>query len=437
MGNDIPEEALRNTYIPQMVVEKYLSVFDTSKFESAMLKYIDEDYTPRDYLQVYYRDTDATFDIDANYKVGQVLRAGDFMEATKKLGRPVHKVRFMIIATTLFSIKEYMDLQDNRNLPNPFPFQENIIHRNSYFVVVDIFRYAGKTQILLLKIPHGAYVLADRHGWKFDQIDENSDINCLTLSEYARKDFKDKMQFPVHGHSLDEAWSKAMYQPIGLNKSMMPVDLAPDYESPMFECSYGTRSYCMTFERFYNITCDDHDNEWQETYYMKTLKNPIKVVVGDITRLRVDAIVNAANRSLLGGGGVDGAIHRAAGPKLLEECMTLNGCETGQSKITKAYELPCKKVIHTVGPIWHGGDCGEDELLVSCYSTALDLASANDIRSIAFPCISTGVYRFPKARAASIAIQVISDYLSNGKYKGDVTFCCFSAEDAGYYKQSL
>ncbi len=228
-----------------------------------------------------------------------------------------------------------------------------------------------------------------------------------------------------------------MYQPIGLDKSMMPVDLAPDYESPMFECSYGTQSYCMTFERFYNITCDDHDNEWQETYYMKTLKNPIKVVVGDITRLRVDAIVNAANRNLLGGGGVDGAIHRAAGPKLLEECMVQNGCETGQSKITKAYELPCKKVIHTVGPVWHGGDCGEDELLASCYSTALDLASANDIRSIAFPCISTGVYRFPKARAASIAIKVISDYLSNGKYKGDVTFCCFSAEDAEYYRQIL
>ena len=149
--------------------------------------------------------------------------------------------------------------------------------------------------------------------------------------------------------------------------------------------------------------------------------NGIKIVVGDITTLKVDAIVNAANRTLLGGGGVDGAIHRAAGPGLLKECMTLGGCETGQSKMTDAYNLPCKKVIHTV--------------LASCYDTAMKLAEENDLKSIAFSCISTGVYGFPKAEAAKIAQQVLNKHIENG-YQGEVIVCCFSESDATYYTES-
>lgn len=160
----------------------------------------------------------------------------------------------------------------------------------------------------------------------------------------------------------------------------------------------------------------------------------IKIVVGDITKLEVDAIVNAANKTLLGGGGVDGAIHRAAGIGLLKECMTLGGCETGQSKMTDAYNLPCKKVIHTVGPIWYGGNKGEREQLASCYDTAMKLAEENSLKSIAFSCISTGVYGFPKAEAAKIARQVLAEHIEAG-YQGEVIVCCFSESDAEYYYQ--
>lgn len=157
----------------------------------------------------------------------------------------------------------------------------------------------------------------------------------------------------------------------------------------------------------------------------------MKVIVGDITRLEVDAIVNAANQTLLGGGGVDGAIHRAAGPRLLAKCATLGGCRTGQSKITPGYNLPAKHVIHTVGPIWHGGDRGEPERLRSCYVNSLELAkSQGNIRSIGFPCISTGAYRYPSELAASVAVDACRSF----DEEFEITFCCFSERDAAIYR---
>ena len=163
----------------------------------------------------------------------------------------------------------------------------------------------------------------------------------------------------------------------------------------------------------------------------------ISIVLGDITKQHVDAVVNAANTSLLGGGGVDGAIHRAAGPELLRECRTLGGCETGQAKLTKAYDLPAKYVIHTVGPVWRGGKTGEDELLRSCYRNSLTLAALHHLRTVAFPSISTGAYGFPIERAAQIATSAVRNQLDDVTTIDEVIFVCFSKSDYDVYRSML
>jgi O-acetyl-ADP-ribose deacetylase (regulator of RNase III) len=163
----------------------------------------------------------------------------------------------------------------------------------------------------------------------------------------------------------------------------------------------------------------------------------IELAVGDITTLAVDAIVNAANSSLLGGGGVDGAIHRAAGPGLLAECRELGGCPTGEARLTKGHRLPARFVVHTVGPVWRGGAAGEDELLARCYRASLALAVAHDVRSIAFPAISTGVYGFPRPRACAVAVNETHRFLLGDDTLERVIFISFDGETAALYRRQL
>ena len=165
--------------------------------------------------------------------------------------------------------------------------------------------------------------------------------------------------------------------------------------------------------------------------------NRMRVIQADITTLSVDAIVNAANTSLLGGGGVDGAIHRAAGPELLAECRTLGGCATGDAKITRGYRLPAKWVVHTPGPVWRDGKHGEPELLASCYRRSLALAVEKGAKSIAFPCISTGVYGYPAEKAAEIAVSTVREALKGLPGPPEVVFCCFSQKSAEIYEKLL
>lgn len=160
----------------------------------------------------------------------------------------------------------------------------------------------------------------------------------------------------------------------------------------------------------------------------------LKALQADITTLDVDAIVNAANSSLLGGGGVDGAIHRAAGEELTRECMGLDGCKTGQAKMTQGYRLKARHVIHAVGPVWHGGTHGEPELLRSCYATSLKIAAEHQLETIAFPCISTGVYRFPADQAAQIAVEAVREFITKPSSLKQIIFCCFATADRQRYE---
>lgn len=407
----------------KVLVSRHPYLFNMDAFVALLREWTEDSIFHE--LHYYYRDTDAPIDVKKHYRIGRTLRAGRFMEVTQKLRRPLHKTRFLIVSRGLITIEPKQ--RNSSQQPANIPFWESVIHRNDYFLVVDVFTQGSTTQVTLLHLPHGALLLAEEVGLSHKQLLKLLKVKNTVSA--ARLDLQRNFSQPAHGHSLNADWEEAMRESVGLDYHMKPYGLEPD-ESPTEQNSNQTY-----LDTCHQLVMEDYMFHWKKEKFMKQSNNYLKIMVADITTLKVDAIVNAANHSLLGGGGVDGAIHKAAGPELLKECKSRGGCETGQSKMTDAYRLPCRKIIHTVGPVWHGGNSGEAQQLASCYATALDLAEQNGLKSIAFPCISTGVYRYPPREAAETAFRTVMQHLEQGTYTGDVIFCCFLESDAQIYKE--
>ena len=397
-NNYIPESEILTAYEPEIVAERHLKVFNKEKFENAIDTYTGCGFKP---LQFYYRDTDATFDVNTLYKRGRVLRAGNFLEATQKLRRPMHRVRFMIAALRLFSVETYMS--ECHFSKNPLPFKENIIHRNSYFVVADVYEYAGKTQILLVNIPHGAWVLGKANGYLFRNIPNSSPVYGLSLKDYARMDFREKMSESVHGHSLDEEWNTSMHQPVGLDSNMQPVSMEKDEtigDDDLWHTQtiHSTRMDEISFDIFYNIVSYDKDNEWQDNYFIRRQDNALKIVVGDINRMRVDCVV------------------------VFDGTLALSATDDSDN-------VPYSYAIHSTLPEWKGKSSDYIKDLRHSLDNVFRTAAENKLNSIALPG-NLFCAEIAQAKIAKTVIDTCEKYLRTEKITGDIYICCDGKQEA-------
>lgn len=417
-----------NSYEPKSIATKEYSCFDYQWFDSALSQWIGNGCSSS---EIFFRDTDAPIDVDKAYKKGMVLRAGNMLQVTKKLKRPVHKLRFFIVSRRMYIKDADLNTDDLKKAFEELDYKEYFMHYNTCFVVVDVQKIKGKTQVVLKEIPDNVLALAEKYNINLGNIIAKVNSKCA-LCRDAKNNLEKNIDAMVHGNSLSDYWNEAMYRPVGYTKDLKKVNLA--FQKNCEELSDEANKL---FDSCHTLLSKNYNLPWKEKYFIHVQPNVIKVVVGDIAKLSVDAVVNAANTSLLGGTGVDGAIHKAAGEELLRACQLHRGCPTGHSKVTKGFRLPCQWIIHTVGPIWRGGSCHEDHLLAACYKSALRIATRKKLDSIAFPCISTGVYEFPKERAANIALRTILNCLKKNHYKGDVIICCYTEEDAKIYVDCL
>ncbi len=381
-------------------------------------------YVSSDILEVYYRDTDAPINVEEIYKPGMFLRAGSVMQVSSKLLRPAHRLRFLIASRGLYWNNE--NLLRANGMHVSLPYKESFIHYNTCFIVMGVQRYYGHLQVALLEMPYAILHIAQQQHVSLRGLEAvvKDEYEMITFAK-ADLQYK-KWSEPTHGLSLSEQWCAETYRPIGLDSEfkLVPFEEQTEYS----EIDPETKA-AIDFLR------EKHEgyNELTLNKFIKEQHNAIRLVLGDITQLPVDAIVNADNTALDGGTSVSAAIHKAAGEELLTACQQHNGCRVGQSKLTSAFRLPCKKIVHTVPPIWHDGHHGEDRLLAQCYQSALHIARHKHFKSIAFPCLGTGSHDYPKERAAMIALRTILKFLRRSPYRGYITICCFSQDDADIY----
>lgn len=424
INNYISEKQLENISQQKILKDFHLEEFDEKSFTASMNDFLGVYFQSP--LQIYYRDTDCIFPIKKYFKRGRVLRAGRCLEATKHILCPVHRVRFMIASRNLISVSDYMKF--HRKVVNPLPFAENVIFRNAMFMVYDVFECMGKTQIVLLQLPEEALHVAEHFGFKLTKL--KAYVGYEALKDFSRRDFLTKMSMHVHGHSLSPTWARAMEHPVGLDDEMKPVPLQTDNDT---EDRPADHTYDWTpLSHFFKYT-GFTEKKWHEASFVKPTDNGIQLILGDITCLKVDAIVNVTDKDFSGKGHLDKTIRKAAGKMLEEVCEEIKGCKVGECRITEAYDLPCKKIIHVVGPMWHGNEDGI-KVLALCYENALQMAEQQKLKSIAFPCIGTGNGHFPPNIAANTAWDTIKRFLKEKIFSGDIIICCFKHEAAQFYE---